>query len=171
MPFDFSTFTEVKIDADGLPSKLSDLIDVALRDLELCEANPKININMSVWYEKYHSKDYCSVCLAGAVLLQTLPKALVEGIKLNDYWCSDIFEMDGKNQRLEAKLCALDNIRMGEVHRALVNLGLVEEGSDNFYRYIEYWSGDVFHMYDEYESEPFKACIRKLAVDLRKDGF
>lgn len=54
----------------GLPKKLSDLIEVALADLDACESDERYEINMHVWHDV--KGDKCSVCLAGAVMAKTL---------------------------------------------------------------------------------------------------
>lgn len=44
------------------PQKLSELLEMALRDFEVCENSPEVTIDMTVWYQD------CKVCLAGAVI-------------------------------------------------------------------------------------------------------
>ena len=53
-----------------LPEKLSDLLDLAVSDAIKCEEDPRYRLNM----DTYHTpeKDGCHVCLAGAVMAQTM---------------------------------------------------------------------------------------------------
>lgn len=53
-----------------LPNKRSELLKLALADLEKCELNPRFRIDMYYWLISgpYH----CVVCLAGSVMAQTL---------------------------------------------------------------------------------------------------
>lgn len=54
-----------------LPDKPSELLMLALRDLEITEKDPRYIIEMSTWYElNYNGK--CMVCLAGCVVAQEL---------------------------------------------------------------------------------------------------
>lgn len=56
-----------------LPNKPSDLLDVALRDLEACEQDDNYEIRMSLWHSSNHNLDKkCFVCLAGAVMAKTM---------------------------------------------------------------------------------------------------
>lgn len=54
------------------PTKASEAIRLALADLEKCEANPHYRINMGLWHGRKASTGPCYVCLAGAVMAQTL---------------------------------------------------------------------------------------------------
>lgn len=49
----------------NLPEKASDLIRVALADLETIEADPRYMIDMEMWHKP---NSHCKVCLAGAVM-------------------------------------------------------------------------------------------------------
>ena len=54
-----------------LPRKLSDVIDVALKDLAWVERHPKTyTVDMGGWHEVYD--EICAVCFAGAVMAKTL---------------------------------------------------------------------------------------------------
>jgi hypothetical protein len=53
-----------------LPEIPSELIRLAIKDLELCEQDSNYTIDMSDWYAD--RGEYCSVCLAGAVMVQEL---------------------------------------------------------------------------------------------------
>jgi len=56
-----------------LPNKIGDLIRLAVKDLEACEANPAYDIEMGEWHTYIAVDDVCLVCLAGSVMAQSLP--------------------------------------------------------------------------------------------------
>jgi hypothetical protein len=58
-----------------LPDKTSELLEVALRDLEACEADPKYRVAMHTWHHYLTPEDVCLVCLAGAVMAKSLDVA------------------------------------------------------------------------------------------------
>lgn len=56
----------------ALPSKLSDLLELAVRDAQKCEAQPeRFRLDMGKWHSPLNS-GVCAVCMAGAVLAQTV---------------------------------------------------------------------------------------------------
>jgi hypothetical protein len=63
-------------DLQELPTKLSDTLETALSDLELCEKDDKYKVDLDAWHkpsrDEQAGKDICSVDLAGAVLAKTL---------------------------------------------------------------------------------------------------
>lgn len=109
MAFDFSVEKETSTE---LPDKLSDLIDVALRDLELCEADPRYRIFMGDWHQPF-SETVCNVCLAGAVMAKTRNFPRSADIDNIDY------VPDANKYR------ALDAVRVGDVDEALSYMGQV----------------------------------------------
>lgn len=86
-----------------LPKKLSDLIEVALHDLEACEKSDEYTVDMGRWH--YPSPDSpCEVCLAGSVMAQTL------GTKTSRIACPGDFGGD-----VQQALHALDEVRHGPI--------------------------------------------------------
>jgi hypothetical protein len=93
--------------ATELPELPSDLIEVAVHDLELCRADPRYEINMGAWHRPFD--EVCHVCLAGSVLAKTFhadphafatPHYVIDGTLENvTYW----------------QLHALDSLRHGKV--------------------------------------------------------
>lgn len=94
-----------------LPDKPSALIRVALRDLEKCERSRQYRIDMSTWHRP---NGQCSVCLAGAVMSQTMQVPASK--KIGPY--------DFKNQNIRAKLFALNAFRGGFVGDGLTDMGI-----------------------------------------------
>ncbi len=90
----------------NLPDKLSELILVALEDLEACEADPKYKINMDVWYEPKGKR--CHVCFAGAVMANKAPK-----VNLSAGLGPEFFGAE------EDKFLALEEIRRGNFEGAI----------------------------------------------------
>src|SRR6187431_2046651 len=55
----------------ALPNKLSDLLELAVRDAQACEADPRYRLDMSAWHVP-DGVGPCRVCMAGAVMAQTI---------------------------------------------------------------------------------------------------
>ena len=53
-----------------LPEKLSDLLRLAVRDAQACEADPRYVLYMGEWHRRAGA--HCYVCMAGAIMAQTL---------------------------------------------------------------------------------------------------
>lgn len=60
--------------SDDLPEKMSDLLEVALGDFEMCRR--RYTVDMSYWLTNQTGR--CTVCLAGAVMLETLKVKIPE---------------------------------------------------------------------------------------------
>ena len=92
--------------------KPSVLISLALTDLELCEVDPDYKVFMESWHERnpYDADDYtCSVCLAGAVMAQSLGSAIERDAMPYDY-----------SPNIERVLRGLDKLRVGRISDAFV---------------------------------------------------
>ncbi len=94
-----------------LPDKPSELIRLALKDLEACELDPKYQINMDSWHAPIDGK--CAVCLAGAVMARTLDISPTRRVSPEDLGV-DLF----------CRLSALDCLRIGCLENALQSLGI-----------------------------------------------
>lgn len=147
-----------------LPDKPSELIRVALVDLEKCEADPRYLINMGSWHSPTCDTDDCEscardrkaankpngrcyVCLAGAVMAQSLDTSPRKAGYPGSF-------------AEAAKLRALNDFRVGSVLSGLQEMGL---GSRNRPE-----SRDVV-AYEE-DASAFKRDMRTLADDLEKAG-
>ncbi len=98
---------------NALPDKLSALVQHALADLRLCEADPAYAIHMNDWHSPSTFFKNCEVCLAGAVMAKTLES------DSREYTVPDNF-ITG----LEYKLYAINALRRGQVDLALSSMGL-----------------------------------------------
>jgi hypothetical protein len=90
----------------------SELILIALEDLERCEADPRYEVDMGVWHENILNSK-CEVCAAGAVMAQRLDVGIncsIEPVNFND----DIRD----------KLFAINYLRRGKLHLAFGFLDL-----------------------------------------------
>ena len=128
-----------------LPDKPSELIRLALQDLELCEESPLYEVDMNVYHEPEDS--VCAVCWAGSVIAQTLK--------------GDIFETLGPRDfpEDEEKLYTLDLLRQGAVGSALDMLEVP-------------WKGRGFISSVTYEESPngFKRDMAYIAEELAHEG-
>jgi hypothetical protein len=134
-----------------LPSKPSDLIELALADLRKCEAqSDKYKIKMSEWHLPYAFGKKCAVCLAGAVMAQTLgaPVAVTAGPR--------------QYPENDPALVALNYLRTGDIYYAVHTLGLQ----------IPY--GFPYNVamptYGPKNREKFHAAMHDLAARLREVG-
>jgi hypothetical protein len=89
----------------------SQLIKVALKDLEVAERSDQTSINMSFWVLPRCSaaENRCTVCLAGAVMVGSLGASTSEHGTPEDYF--NIF--------VRNRLYAIDQFRKGEVSSGL----------------------------------------------------
>ncbi len=88
----------------------SNFIRQALRDLEVIENNPKYKVKMSNWH---NPNGKCSVCLAGAVMANTL------GCKPNESAVPSDFPKE-----IRIRLQALDDFRIGWLNDAFRKLNI-----------------------------------------------
>lgn len=105
---------------DTLPDTLGRLLYVALDDLVKCEDNPRYTIDMDYWVRAWGKSTTCSVCLGGAVLVESLGydfrKLIDNGIG------STLFPEDLPQQSIRRKLRALNFLRSGCVESAILCL-------------------------------------------------
>ena len=117
--------------AQHLPTTPSALIRAALADLRAIEADDGYVVDMSRWHWPTmddRGQTVCQVCLAGAVMAQTLdvPHDLrIYNDDLAGYGCS-----------VENKMNALDFFRLGEIEEGLDMLGYdVDKLSEEWQQY------------------------------------
>lgn len=145
------------------PERFSDMILLALEDLEKCEKNPLYIIDMTNWYR--HEGETCKVCLAGSVMAQSF------GLNQTE---------EGRNRRIppskfgtiaDMKLTALENVRVGDVQSALLNYYHFEpDKREKIDRYVdEYGVREVIHEYEESE-DLFREKLREISEQLREFG-
>ena len=136
-----------------LPTTASKLIRVALRDLRACEDDDFYVVDMQEWHTPVYNYDYevCAVCLAGAVMAQTL--GLPDDLEIDDT------DLAGYGDSVKNGLHALDFFRIGEIKAGLETLGYddVRKLSEDWQQYARK-SG-----YDQADPEPFHRQMHRLA--------
>lgn len=102
-----------------LPNKLSALLRLAVADAQKCEADPRYKLDMSQWHEPWEEDDgVCSVCMAGAVMAQTL------GAPIDESYGPYDFERHGSDYtpiRLSEKFEHIDSMRRGNLRSEIRN--------------------------------------------------
>lgn len=131
-----------------LPDKLSDLILVALDDLEKVENDPRYDINMGWWHRPGVYNQKCLVCLAGSVMAKSLGTSPERTRYPNDF-----------DDKTEAKLDALNWARVGDVDYALHHLDVPQSSYTSFNRSVVDYSDDP---------EQFKADMREIVAALKE---
>lgn len=143
-----------------LPSKPSDLILLALTDLEAVERMPdKYQISMGSWHEAASGYEkICMVCFAGAVMSQTLHAPP----NLDMYPCD--FDCD------DNKLNALNWFRTGRIELGLENLDIeLPEGLPANLDYPTDEDGNEIDLYKK-DRTHFKHLMQDLAGILQSEG-
>jgi hypothetical protein len=103
-------------DITMLPDKPSELLTLALADLESVESDPRYVIDMDLWHKPY--RDRCAVCLAGAVIARTMGESPRVMLTVADF-----------PEAISPKLFALNDFRMGYISLALSDLGIRKPSS------------------------------------------
>lgn len=135
-----------------LPDKPSDLIRLALHDLELVEQDPRYKVDMGEWHQSYRNK--CEVCFAGAVIA----KSIKANYKKRLY--PAFFDDD-----TQQKLLALDSLRTGKIAFGLYYFYYPKNPPDG-------WSDDGFGEVSGYRQDPklFKEQMFELSCALEGAG-
>jgi len=87
------------------PDKYSDLIELAIKDIQLCKKDKRYEIDMTEWHTYSLFTDICSVCLVGSVLAKTLGADRVTEIPWRDY-----------PKILHDKIHFLNELKYGNIH-------------------------------------------------------
>jgi hypothetical protein len=142
--------TEIK-----LPEKMSDLIDIAINDLEAVEQDPKYEIDMGRWHAPEHSAYKCSVCFAGSVMAKTFNSDR-----------GTLLSPDNFTKWNASRLKALDEIRQYDFVDAFDKMYPFEEIPE-FMDIFDDWGREY---YDD-NPEEFKNDMRKAAEIMRENGY
>lgn len=95
----------------ALPDKISELLKLAMIDLEKVEADPRYKVDMLEWHTPRENK--CEVCLAGSVLAKSLKidfKQRYYGLNLSE--------------KIDDKLETINSLRMGHFYSVLGRIKL-----------------------------------------------
>ena len=135
-----------------LPNKPSELIRLALHDLELCEKDKRYLIDMDDWHIN-DTSDLCCVCLAGSVMAKSLKANFYATLGPEIY-----------NKSTKLKLFALDDFRTGDIR----------DGVEILFRITKNSQVDLPPDRDicDYDKDPnkFKRDMRKLANEFESVG-
>ena len=91
-----------------LPQRLSALIELAVRDAQAVEQDPRYTLNMSQWHTP--APGACLVCMAGAVMAKTM------GAPRNAHR-----EPERYSPETRWALCAINDVRIGDVFGAIAS--------------------------------------------------
>lgn len=91
------------------PSKPSELIRLALRDLRAVERSKKYTVDMGSWHEPNEDTGVCHVCLAGAVMARSLKAGRDYDLTPSEMWTH------GVSPVWHDRLVALDDLRSGDL--------------------------------------------------------
>lgn len=152
-----------------LPELASDLIELAILDLEITEQDPRYKINMSRWHEFFDG--FCHVCLAGVVMAQTMKLDVLS-------------HFISSNCQISEKMSALNSFRAGYIVLGLSQMHAkvdgVEWSSGEYFCSLDIIQREVFKtlginifsmpMYER-QPEAFKSTMLQIAGELRKRGF
>ncbi|MCY4259158.1 MAG: hypothetical protein OXC91_02685 [Rhodobacteraceae bacterium] len=119
---------------NALPDKPSELIRLALRDMEACEGDAAYNVHFQHWHKPERARrgdprseltGACLVCLAGSVMAKTL------GAFPHEELVPSHFKEDGElNSPVRGKLMALDCFRAGDVLGGFFELNAFKDGGE-----------------------------------------
>lgn len=150
-----------------LPNKPSELIRLALSDLEKVEKTKGYQIDMGDWHEPTldeKGQPVCSVCFAGAVLAGTLKTPKQRSL--------EPYEIEDESVRV--KLCAIDSLRLGFVYESLQYLEICTEAdkeiSHRAWEAMENKEFDRKIIPYEIDKAKFKKQMRHLATRLEEAG-
>ena len=129
--------------------KPSELVRVGLQDLLVMKNHSKYQINMYQWHTP--AGGTCSICMAGAVMVQRLKAQPQTFYKPADF---SLLE--------NGALRALDALRIGHVDLAFYHLNIMTTIGSEFNREIEGWHNGRFK---------FVSDMLELASDLEDAGY
>jgi hypothetical protein len=145
-----------------LPDKLSELIRVAVQDMEACRIDPRYKLDMSVWH--IPRDGICRVCMAGAVLAKTCgyPKYYGSFMLASEILAAGLVEGIQAADAFANKLLALNAVRAMDLRYAFI---LVGYGADKAVD-LEPFDWEHYHHMD-----PDGATLLRLADHLERQGY
>lgn len=115
-----------------LPQKPSSILQRAMEDFELIEADPRYKINMGKWHSPPNGSKFCQVCAAGAVMAITMKVPLSVDFSPDELQEDDCtIEDDGS---IEHKLEFINEMRAGEFDQAIHCVAQFEKGDQDYSR-------------------------------------
>lgn len=142
-----------------LPSIPSQLLELALTDLERAEKSPDHTVNMGVWMRIEDRT--CNVCLAGSVMAFSLDVALsAKGFEVSPN------ELDTRSKNL---IESLDYFRTGSLYSASIRLARADT-DPKMVKTVRAIGYRPTPDYDRADPDPFKASMRDLISVLKAAG-
>ena len=160
---------------DGLPNTPSELLSLALDDLEKCEQDTLYGVLMDAWHEPVFDEDHefqrCDVCLAGAVMAKTLdvdPEDHVPAVCEYDW--SPLVATDSV---IADKLTSIEYFRQGLVRKGVDEFFVCDETPE-----FKAWAGEKVGFTEpdvdviDYKENPvlFKKQMRQIVEHLNHLG-
>jgi hypothetical protein len=148
-----------------LPDRPSELILLALSDLEAVEKMPGYKVDMETWHHYYPSESSCSVstpvchvCFAGAVMANTLKVPITDCVHPEDSMWLD--------EDTTLKLLALNSFREGLIYQGLERMSIHVTSA------MRGKFGHSFACMPQYRLEPalFKSEMTRMAAALKEVG-
>ena len=123
------------LEAQRLPDKPSELLILAMEDIERVEADPRYKIDMGSWHEP---NGKCKVCAAGSVMAKTLKLPInvnsdYEGCHVETNEQNVDFDSD-----TERKLAAINSFRCGDMYDGFKKMNLSSKIPRSFQYFNEY---------------------------------
>lgn len=146
----------------NLPEKKSEILEIALKDLIAVEQMDKYTIDMGTWCEVDLNYGTCTVCLAGAVMMNTLKATPV----LQNDWTDQVGLIPSNFEpSIMDKLRWIDNVRTGDDDYAdafedyvLAQLGNNYSYLDISFEYPRYHANhEAFKQYMQHRIDHFKS--------------
>lgn len=125
-----------------LPEKLSALLRLAVKDVQLCEKDPRIILDMDTWHDPLLDEGKCVVCMAGAVMHNTLEADI-------DKELSPKFFPDN-----DQALKAINQLRIGILSKAGEFLGIYikDEQDITFSEIVDYDEDNEYNWHAPWET-------------------
>lgn len=137
-----------------LPDLPSELIRLAIKDLEIAEKSSRYTVNMGYFHtpkRTWYGRRVCLVCLAGAVMAGTLDVSIDLELEPGAFVDSDVRD----------KLRALDCFHDGDILGGLTDMHV------DVPKNLEHWYVVPMHSNDP---EGFKVTLLTMAHDLESVG-
>lgn len=143
-----------------LPSVPSQLIRLALADLAKVEVREEYTVDMGNWHLPLPFADAprCSVCLAGAVIAQSLGAGLTEDVVPENF-----------SRATRDALRALDYFRTGLVGCGLNAMGVWRSDHEAQHRLVAGYDYRTIPCYEQ-DAALFHAAMERLAARLEEAG-
>lgn len=141
-----------------LPDRPSELLKLAMHDLELCEQDKQYTIHMGNWHLSLPEK--CIVCAAGAVMAKSLKTPTSRTIEPSNF-----------PYGIECKLEAINFFRGGDIYSALSGLDIpIPESLPDDYGLVSVGTGGIWDL-SLFNRPEWKLHMATIIGILEEEGF